>query len=168
MSEPKWIKLTVNGNLSRRETRDCVIKVFLEEEPKIKYRYHVETLSDSRRIFLERPTRRFDFDFKVVVDNWNARGTHEEIMVDLEEKAKENPRDFKLLMEAIKQTHNCNDVDQILRECKVSFQKGWSAELLLKVLKWYFILEDIYYWNYQGRDKLMGAIEKRLSQQKLP
>jgi hypothetical protein len=163
MSEPKWVKLTVNGNLSRRETRDCVIKVFLEEEPRIKYRYHVETLSDNRRIFLERPTRRFDFDFKVEVDNWGARGTHEEIMIDLEEKAKENPRDFELLMEAIRQVHDCNDVDQILKNCTVSFQKGWNTELLLKVLKWYFILEDTYYWNFQGRDKLMGAIEKRLS-----
>jgi hypothetical protein len=125
-------------------------------------------LSDNRKIFLERPTRRFDFDFKVNVENWDSRGTHEEIMVDLEEKAKENPRDFKLLMEAIRQTHNCNDVDGILRNCKITFRKGWSVELLLKILKWYFILEDIYYWNYEGRDKLMGAIEKRLSQQKLP
>ena len=167
MSELKWIKLTINGNLSRRETRDNVIKVFLEEEPRIKYRYHVETLSDNRKIYLERPTRRFDFDFKVAVENWNAKGTHEEIMVDLEGKARENPKDFRLLMDAIKQTHSCNDVDQILSNYRLSFQKGWSVELLLKVLKWYFILEDIYYWNYQGRDKLMGAIEHRLNQQRL-
>ncbi len=32
--------------------------------------------------------------------------------------------------------------------------------MLLKVLKWFFILEDVDYWNYNGRDELMDFIEK--------
>jgi hypothetical protein len=29
----------------------------------------------------------------------------------------------------------------------------------LKVLRWFFILEDVDYWSYDGRDKLMRFID---------
>lgn len=85
----------------------------------------------------------------------------------MKEKRRENPRDFELLIRAVKGVHAGKDVDKILSEYQLRFKKGWSVEFLLKLLKWFFALEDIYYWNYKGRDKLMGAIEERLSQREL-
>jgi hypothetical protein len=33
-------------------------------------------------------------------------------------------------------------------------------EMLLKILKWLFIEQDITYWNYDGRQMLKMAIEQ--------
>ena len=57
--------------------------------------------------------------------------------------------------------HACREPESILAvQTNLEFKSGWSVELLLKVLRWFFILEDVDYWNYNGRDELMGFIEK--------
>jgi hypothetical protein len=160
-------ELTIRGRLTRKEIRDRVVLKFLEEQPGTKYRYLVETLSDSRKMFLLRPTRRFDFDFKIEVENWHLRGTHEEILTDLKRKRRNNPRDFPKLMQVIRAIHTGDDVDQTLLVYKEARFPGIETELLLKLLKWMFILEDIYYWNYKGRDKLMEFLESSLGQSEL-
>ncbi|MCX7879934.1 MAG: hypothetical protein N2517_04670 [Ignavibacteria bacterium] len=37
---------------------------------------------------------------------------------------------------------------------------GANVEVLLKTLKWLFIMEDIVYWNYLGRKKLYDFISE--------
>ncbi len=157
-------ELDVRGDLTRAETRRRVIEAFLEENPgrAHKYSYLVETFSDGSRMLLRRPTRRFDFDFKVIVEGWEGRGSHDEVYEDLRRKKQENPGQFESLMKAVKDVHSCRDVDGLLREYELDFQEGWSVELLLKLLKWYFILEDIFYWNYKGRNALMDAIQREV------
>lgn len=41
----------------------------------------------------------------------------------------------------------------------LTFQTGYTAELLVKVIKWFFIEQDVTYWNYSGRAKLLHAIQ---------
>lgn len=67
--------LEIRGDLNRKEIRRKVIEAFLNEEAgeKYEYWYHVETLSDNRKMFLTRPTRRFNFDFKVEVEDGKGK-----------------------------------------------------------------------------------------------
>ncbi len=55
----------------------------------------------------------------------------------------------------------CNDIDQLLQDVpdlENSFRTGAKADVLLKVVKWMFIMEDIVYWNYKGRAKLYNYL----------
>lgn len=164
-----YYKLEIKGNLMRDEIRKKVINAFMEELPgdRYEYWYEVETLSDGRKIFLRRPTRRFDFDFKIEVEGMSIKGTHGDIVNDLKDKRNENEEKFKLLMKAIDEVYNGKDVNTVIEYFNLNFKTGLSTELLLKLLKWMFILEDIYYWNYKGRKKLMDAIKDDLSQRSL-
>ena len=38
------------------------------------------------------------------------------------------------------------------------FQNGLPTDLILKVLKWLFIEQDITYWNRSGRDMFYNSI----------
>ena len=167
--EKVYRKLIIKGDLSREEIRKKVINAFLEELPgeRYEYWYEVETLSDGRKIFLRRPTRRFDFDFKIIVEGMSVKGTHGDIVNDLKDKRSENEEKFKLLMKAINEIYDGKDVNVAIEYFNLNFESGLSVELLLKLLKWMFILEDVYYWNYKGRQKLMDAIKDGLSQRSL-
>lgn len=161
--------LNIRGKLAREEIRRKVVSEFLNEPPgrgrDTEYRYYVETLPDGRKIFLKRPGIKFDFDFKVVAEKddklWPFGGTHGEIKEDLIKKSKENPQDFKLLLQTIKRVCDGDDVDSATASCShLKFSSGLDIEFLLKVLKWMFVMEDVYYWDYEGRYKLMKALEK--------
>lgn len=160
-------KLFLLGNLTRKEMRRAVIMKFLDEEPGpgFKYRYHVETLTGGREMSLSRPGYKKCCDFKIGVENWTGKGKHDEIRDDLLEKSQENPEDFLRLMKAIERVHACHDVEEVTDSCKnLKFKTGMGIELILKLLKWMFILEDVYYWRYDGRNKLMKFINESFSQ----
>jgi hypothetical protein len=176
----KEIDFTVNKYASRRELRDIVINKFMEEEPGLgsgddtsKYRYNVEILSDGRRIYLTRPAYlKKGFDFRI-----NVEGTifqtkqeypkHDDIFDDLRLKNKEDPTLSKKLHLVINKVYNCTDPVEVLRECEnLKFTTGHSVELILKVIKWFLIEQDIRDWNYSGRrmfkngvDEIMGTVE---------
>jgi hypothetical protein len=130
----------------------------------VRFRYPVEDLSDGQ-LFIVRPGRKKDFDFKVEVTP-NMRlgtGSHAEIVQDLRIKKRENPKRFEDLRRAIDTLHSCseNDVDVIMKQypdLKSAFKTGASVDVLLKVIKWMFIMEDIYYWDYLGRDMLHSGL----------
>jgi hypothetical protein len=49
---------------------------------------------------------------------------------------------------------------QVLKDLKdVKFQSGFSVELILKVLKWFFIEQDIRDWNYSGRGMFKSGLD---------
>lgn len=59
--------------------------------------------------------------------------------------------------------YNCseNDVDRVLERypnLQTAFKTGAKIDVVLKVLKWMFIMEDIIYWNYEGRAKLYNFL----------
>ena len=156
---------------SSRELVERLLEIFLQEEPYKNYVYVVEKLSDGRRVYLKRPTRRFNFDFEVWVERWDGvndkRPTHNDIKSDLKLKLQENPSAFNTLWQAILYVHQFEEPEKVLQNLQeINFKTGQTPELILKVLKWMFALEDIYYWNYGRRDTLMNAL-KNIFQQTL-
>jgi len=173
--------IEIRGSLSRHEIVQKVINTFINVEYKergkgVQFWYPVEQLldnaqllPDSTQLFILRPggLQKWNFDFKVNVTPEMAfgKGRHEDIASDLRKKKHENPEEFNRLLQAMAEIYNCSesDVDQVLGkhpDLRASFQTGAKVEVLLKVLKWMFIMEDIVYWNYDGRTKLYNYLKE--------
>lgn len=166
----------VRNYASREELRKTIVSKFLEEKPGLgkgddasHYRYNVETLSDDRRIYLTRPAYlKKGFDFRI-----NVEGTifqtghdypkHDDIFDDLSLKRQENPAMCMRLHQAIEQVYNCEDPEDILPECaNIKFNVGHPVDLILKVIKWFLIEQDIRDWNYSGRQMFKNGIDEIL------
>jgi len=166
----------VRNYTSRVELRKIIVSKFLEEEPGIgrgsdasHYRYNVETLSDGRRVYLTRPAYlKTEFEFHI-----NVEGTvfqtghdypkHDDIFNDLRLKKQKNPATCRRLQQAIERVHNCEDPDDILPEyANLKFNAGHPVDLILKVIKWFLIEQDIRDWNYSGRQMFKNEIDKIL------
>ncbi len=161
---------------TRKELRDSIILKFLEEKPGhwlngikhvSRYKYFVERLDDGRRIYLLRPTfLNKGIDFQVWVEKFDKRGdqkpSHGNMISDLKLKRQEDNDAYKNLLEAIDRVWNCEEPDNVIKDIKFTFKSGYSIELILKVLKWLFIEQDITYWNYDGRTMLRMAIDKEV------
>lgn len=168
--EIEW-SLTAN---SREKLRNEVVNKFLSEpcgywkngiKHVTRFKYFVEKLEDGRRIFLLRPTfLNKGIDFQVWVEKFNGvkdqRPIHKSIFQDLKLKKKENPQGFPRVIQLIDDVWNCKEPDSILeKKDKDAFHEGLPLEMLLKILKWLFIEQDITYWNYDGRTMLRMAID---------
>ena len=173
---------TINWNLpktnSRNELRKFVVLKFMEENPGrgtgnlvSRYKYIVEKFSDGRELYLKRPAKRkYGFDFQIWMQNWNKNKkdkmpSHEDIVKDLKLKKKENQQLLSILLKGIDKIYICEDDDRILEWLKtkvVSFSEGENINVLLKVIKWMFIEQDIRYWNFKGRLLLKNYIDKSL------
>lgn len=163
-------RIRIKGPLPRQEIVKKVVNTFIDSEhlkkgKGIKFHYPVEDLPNGK-LFIARPGRKKNFDFKVLVapDMKLGTGSHNEIASDLRNKKQENPTRFKDLLHAIDTIHSCSEssVNLVLRRypnLKTSFKTGAQVEVLLKVLKWMFIMEDVYYWDYQGRDMLYSGLK---------
>ncbi len=164
--------IEIKGSSARDEIVKKVINIFIATESHqrghgVKFRYPVKNLSTGKRLFIFRPAglRKWNFDFKVeVLEEFRlGRGTHNEIKLDFQNKKLESPQEFNDLLDALTTLYNCseNDVDKILAnypDLDKAFQTGAKVDILLKVVKWMFIMEDIVYWNYKGRAMLYNAI----------
>ena len=157
---------------TRNEVRERVIAEFLKEAPgtgngenQSKYLYFVETLKDGNRIYLERPANLHNgFDFLINVENINFSTTnrvkynpsHDNIFNDLKAKKAESPENYKKLYKLIEDVYNCKEI----QDTNLKFKDGYSVDLILKVAKWFFIEQDIRYWNYSGRAMFMSGVPK--------
>ena len=160
----------------REGYRYKLITLFLNEKhgsskEVMSYLYYVETLSDGRRIYLKRPTAlNKGVDFEVRVENQQFRygkygniistgnrPSHSDIITDLTNKKKENSRSFILLKNLVTKVYNCQDISEDeINNCV--FKGGMPTEMLLLVLKWLFIEQDITYWNRSGREMLYNGL----------
>jgi len=89
--------------------------------------------------------------------------SYEDIIQDLKLKQEEEQNNFNILLKAINQIYICEDDDRILnwlKEKNIRFNVGENINVLLKIIKWMFIEQDIRYWNFSGRSKLKNYIEK--------
>ncbi len=161
---------------TRNEVRMRVVAALAEEvagtgsnEQASRYTYFVETLSDGNRIFLRRPANLHNgFDFLVCVENYNFSDEgkprrnypkHTDIIEDLFIKKEMQPVLYNSLFNVIEQVYHCHEADlDSLRD--IIFDTGFSAEMIVKTLKWLFIEQDIRYWNYSGRDMLWSGIPR--------
>ncbi len=164
--------IEIKGKLNRDEIVKRVINVFIETEAVkrgfgIKFRYPVENLSTGGKLYIFRPAglNKWNFDFKVdVLEEFGlGKGTHNDIVSDFKLKKNENPNRFGDFLKVFNSLYTCseNDVDYLLESnpyLMEAFQSGSKLDILLKVVKWMFIMEDIVYWNYKGRTKLYEFI----------
>ena len=166
--------IIIKGKLSRHEIVQTVVNVFIQTEFEnrgkgVRFNYPVEQFIDGSSLFIFRPAglRKWNFDFKVNVtpEMGLGKGTHAEIALDFTNKKRENERGFAELIKVMEEmcTSSEADVSEILKRhpsLQTSFQTGSNVEVLLKVLKWMFIMEDIVYWNYDGRMKLYNYLKE--------
>jgi len=164
--------IEIKGSVARNEIVKKVVNIFIDTESNqkghgVKFRYPVESLSIGKKLFIFRPAglNKWNFDFKVeVLEEFGlGRGTHDEIKSDFQNKKQENSQKFTDLLDALTGLYNCseNDVDRLLGnypDLQASFKTGAKVDVLLKIVKWMFIMEDIVYWNYKGRAMLYNAI----------
>lgn len=164
-------RIDIKGSVPRHEIVREVINTFIETEYLEKgsgtlFRYPVETLPGGR-LFIMRPGHKKNFDFKVDMEKRfliGERGTHDEIIKDVMDKKKENKDKFDDLFKLITKMYKCseNDIDKLLAnkgDLIKSFKTGANIEILLKVLKWLFIMEDIIYWDNEGRSFLFNYLK---------
>ena len=162
-----------------------MIKKFLEEKPgngnkelTSNYVYYVETLEDKQRIFLTRPAAlNKGFDFIIHVENksfrhvsqkrksvyYNDIPSMDNIINDLIRKRRADRTVFRQLYKLIERVYNCEEPDKILSKINIDecrFQSGYSVEFLLKIIKWFFIEQDIRYWNWSGRYMFLNRIRQ--------
>ncbi len=167
----------LNLNFSYRdELMKKAVQTFISEKPGYwkeggkhvtRYNYFVERLADGRRIYLKRPTfLNKGIDFQVWVEKFDGekdgRPSHKDIFRDINLKKSENQENIKKLVNAIDRVWNCEEPDTVLKELDFKYKSGFSTEMLLKILKWLFIEQDITYWNYDGRIMLRIAINEHL------
>ena len=156
----------------RKSIRKQLVETFLEEEPGTGtgencsvYRYYVETLQEGNRVYLKRPARlNKGFDFEVNVENTlfgTTRRTqlpsHASIHKDLLLKSSENADEFSKMGALIDRVYNCEKVDDS-EMVALKFDSGYTAEIMLKSIKWLFIEQDITYWNWSGRSMLYDGL----------
>ena len=163
---------------SRNELRKYVVLKFMDENPGkgtgnlvSRYKYIVEIFSDGRQLYLLRPARfKMGFDFQIWMENWNNNNedkmpSYKDIIQDLKLKETENRQNFTILLQSIEKIFICEDDERVLNWLKiknVSFLSGETIEVLLKIIKWMFIEQDIRYWNFSGRLKLKSYIDNEL------
>ncbi len=161
---------------TRQELREKVVRAFLNEAPGTgtgelasKYHYFVETLSDGRRVFLTRPAwlnKGFDFEIRVQDETFPGgrgrktdRPNHSVIFDDLKQKRAEAPDTYARLFDLIKRIYNCQEVTS--RDYNhLTFGTGLSVDMILAVIKWFFIEQDVTYWNYSGRAMFMSGVPR--------
>ncbi len=164
------------GTGTRQEIREKVVREFLNETPGTgtgelasKYRYFVETLSDGKRVFLTRPAwlnKGFDFEIRVqdmkfptAKGRTTDRPNHSVILEDLKQKKAHAPKAYANLFELIERVYACQEVTR--DDCEhLAFGMGLPVDLILSVITWFFIEQDVTYWNYSGRAMFMSGIPR--------
>jgi len=156
-------RIQIRGSLPRNEIVKKVVNKFIKVEYQqkgkgITFRYPVEKLPGNRQLFIARPGHKKNFDFKVeVMEEMGLKeGKHEQVVLDLRAKKQCNPQKFEDFLCAVEEIYHCseNDIDRLLLRhpnLKGAFDTSAEVEVILKILKWMFIMEDIVYWDVEGR-----------------
>ena len=166
------IEWTLSGT-DRRTLRRAIAEKLSDENAYTNYRYNVEHCQSGKRVYLLRPAwLNKGFDFQVNVEGLvkvvkPGKGTtrempsHADLTHDLRSKLTERPNDGATLLEAVGAVYDCGDPADIVGRVPslTAFKTGWPVDQLLYIIKWLMIEQDVTYWLYTGRDKLMSSIE---------
>lgn len=147
-----------------------------EKGRKQEYKYIVDIFNDDNkeyRIFLNRPaTTNWGVDFTICVEYKNKndkdyqkynfsknsnRPSHKNIFEDLIEKKKESEQGYQKIIDLINRIYNLDfprekEIESIESEFFLN-KRGFSLILLLKMIKWLYIEQDVTYWLVSGKDK---------------
>lgn len=160
--------LDVDHIRSKEEARKFLLITYAMEDCHVKTRYYVETFSNGKRIYLERPTflnKGCDFvlfaEDVITCKNGNDKApSHNDVLQDLtKKKGALSSEQYAELLEAIKCIYDMRPYSEAEAHVKNLPQVEWSYELLLKLLRWLFIEQDITYWAGDGREMLYTAIK---------
>ena len=164
-SKESYLK-SVDEFTSKQQIREYLLLTFIGEDCQTKLRYFVETIGN-QRIYIERPGRlNKGCDFVIYVENqivWKNGNdkppTHEFIIEDLAIKKKVlSEIEWNFLMSAIQNIYDVKTFEEAISKIVDLPQIGLSYELILKLLRWFFIEQDITYWARSGREMLYNAI----------
>lgn len=154
--------------LSAKQIRDLLLETWKAESLGTLYRYFVETLQTGKRVYLERPgqlNKGCDFvifveDFILFANGNDKPPRHRDLINDLASKSNLNRAQFLQLRSLIQDVYNCNPMQPILVQAStLPVNTGWPHELVLKAVRWFFIEQDLTYWNRTGRAMLWNAIQ---------
>lgn len=179
--------ISLNHERNRNTLRSNVITEFLKEEPGTgnkdltsSYIYNVEKIDGEGVIFLSRPAHlNKGFDFVVHVEgmvfgNNKTNPRHSDILDDLTNKLVylESQGDDvvewarKDILSMIQKVFYGVETNLIVENFEPTYDlsglPGMSFEMILKILKWLFIEQDICYWNWSGRNMLMKGLSHTL------
>lgn len=147
--------------------RDFLLKEWILEIPNTKYRYFVENLNNGSRIYLERPGRlNKGCDFVIYAENmylWK-KGTdrppdHNFVLNDLsQKKISLSSQEWNNYLLAVTEIFNCSPYVNTIQYTNALPNIGYNYELSLKLIRWFFIEQDVTYWSGQGRSMFFEAI----------
>ena len=152
-------EIRIVEQIDRFEIVKKVVTAFIEFEKfqkgkGIEFRYPVEDLSTGGKLYIHRPGVKWNFDFKVEipVNCGLEEGRQDQIALILRKTKRKNEQEFNKFWEIISHLYHCsnNNVDDLLQQNPISLNNP-IPDVLLKVIKWLFIMEDIIYWHYEGR-----------------
>ncbi|MES2837204.1 MAG: hypothetical protein V4667_06760 [Bacteroidota bacterium] len=170
-----YLTTTAIGN-DRISIRKNIINLFLQENPgtgigelTARYFYNVEKTACGIEIYLKRPAPlNKGMDFEIHAKNFNfrtenvyvkvrSRPKHVTIISDLKAKKEENINEYAKVKNVIDKIYNCQNVtDEEMTS--LNFTIGFPIELVLKLIKWLFIEQDVTYWHASGRAKFYNGI----------
>jgi hypothetical protein len=146
---------------TRKEIRDKLVRKFLEFPPEL---YETIYLIVENEMYLTCPgqlNKGIDFVVNANDPIFNTESgrrrrnpSHDDILNDLRLKKNENTILYKIFLSEIESIFECTkeaDTDLV-------FSSGISSNLLIKLIKWLFIEQDITYWTKSGRKMFMDAI----------
>ena len=162
------LELALPTLTDRAQARVCLMMQWTKEQQGRKYRYFAETFADGRRLYLERPgplNKGCDFviflEDAFLFQNGNDRPpSHGDIFEALDDLHSALPRDeWAALMRAIQAEHALAPLDNQLNGQVAG--NGLDVVRLTALCRWFFLEQDLTYWNGQGRDMLWNAITGR-------
>ena len=159
------------GNLEndRRDIRDKLVDLFKSESvgqgkgsKSTRVVYCVEQVGEEI-IYLKRPAplnKGFDFEIhtknKLFEGRIKSRPRHQDIINNLKFLKDTYPEDYKEIQQVIDEIYLCNEehIDSI----DLGF-KNLNVTIILKLIKWLFLEQDITYWSFSGREMFYKAIK---------
>lgn len=159
--------LDIDSINNRDELRKYMLYLYATEDCKTKVRYYVEALENGKRIYIERPTflnKGCDFvlyvEDLIIYKNGNDKApSHSDLLGDLKKKKNIlSSNDYQRVIIAIQCIYNVQPYNVAKSYIDGLPNIGWSYELVLKLIRWFFIEQDITYWAGEGREMLFNAI----------
>ena len=156
--------------VGRAEAREFLLMRWAKEQAGRKYRYFAEKFADGGRLYLERPGQlNKGCDFVIFLENsflhknGNDRPpSHKDLFADLDGKRKSLPPDeWATLMDAIKAEHALSPIPGIGGQ--ITTGSGLDIIRLTALCRWFFLEQDLTYWNLTGRHMLLKAITSHFS-----
>ena len=170
-----YVQHTLQAN-NRADIRKELVTLLLQEQPGTgagvnasRYRYTVDTFNNYS-IVLNRPAglnKGFDFTVNIQGMSFKKQRTysnpsHQDIIDVLQSVKSANPTQYQNVSLEIRNIYNCV-CPNLQTVSGITFLDHTNTsrpiEIILLVIKWLFIEQDITYWNWSGRNMLFSSLQ---------